>query len=713
MTTFTGTSGDDNITGTSGDDTFDMRQAGNDTVQGAAGNDLFLFGGFLTAADSIDGGAGADVLRLAGDYSAGLTLGATTLVNVETIQLNAGDSYNITTNDANVAAGTTMKVDAHTLGAGDSLTFNGTAESDGKFQITGGAGNDNLTGGANKDIFILTSGGIDFANGRDGDDLFQMGATFTAAEQINGGSGNDTVQLAGDYTGTHAVVFNSTSMTNVETLQLAAGNSYNLTTNDATVATGTTMTIDASALGAGDVLTFNGGAESNGYFDVIGGAGNDVITGGNASGITTGDTYDLSHGGNDTVTGGTGFNTFLMGAALTAADTLDGGTGTSGDNIIVLNGDYSGANAVTLSASTITNFVEFQFDDGHDYSITENNGNVASGKSMEVLATGVSAGHTVIFNGAAETNGFFNFFGGHGTDVFTGGAKSDSFVGIGGTDTFNGGGGTDTFLITGLIAADKIDGGTGNDVLTIRGSTEIVFTATTATNLHEITFQQNSDVGGGPDTFDITTNDATVAAGVTLEVNGRNAPVNGVLTFNGSAETDGHFSFFNSGGIDTLTGGALSDTFNMLMPDSYTVTGGGGADLFEAINPNNHHVVEAFDYNAVSDSTSANYDTITGANFVNTVFHTSGIGGATTGVDTAVTTGSLSTATFDSDLATDVGAGQLAAHHAVLFTANAGTLSGQTFLVIDENGTAGYQAGADLVIDITGAVGTLSTSDFS
>ncbi len=77
-----------------------------------------------------------------------------------------------------------------------------------------------------------------------------------------------------------------------------------------------------------------------------------------------------------------------------------------------------------------------------------------------------------------------------------------------------------------------------------------------------------------------------------------------------------------------------------------------------------------------------------------------------------MTTGALSTATFDSDLASDVGAGQMAAHHAVLFTADAGTLSGHTFLVVDENGTAGYQAGADLVIDVTGATGTLTTANF-
>ncbi len=114
---------------------------------------------------------------------------------------------------------------------------------------------------------------------------------------------------------------------------------------------------------------------------------------------------------------------------------------------------------------------------------------------------------------------------------------------------------------------------------------------------------------------------------------------------------------------------------------------------------------EKYVYTAVSDSTSVHYDTFQGLTFSGETFVTSRAGAATTGVDAAVTTGTLSTASFDTDLAAAVGTGQMAAHHAVMFTASAGTLSGHTFLVVDENGTAGYQAGADLVIDVTGATG--------
>jgi hypothetical protein len=40
------------------------------------------------------------------------------------------------------------------------------------------------------------------------------------------------------------------------------------------------------------------------------------------------------------------------------------------------------------------------------------------------------------------------------------------------------------------------------------------------------------------------------------------------------------------------------------------------------------------------------------------------------------------------------------------------TLAGQTFLIADLNGTAGYQANADLVIHLTGATGTLAATTF-
>jgi hypothetical protein len=80
-----------------------------------------------------------------------------------------------------------------------------------------------------------------------------------------------------------------------------------------------------------------------------------------------------------------------------------------------------------------------------------------------------------------------------------------------------------------------------------------------------------------------------------------------------------------------------------------------------------------------------------------------------------VSAGRLATATFDANLATAIGANQLHAGDAVLFNPSTGNLAGHAFLIVDENGVAGYQAGQDLVIDITGAtnLAQFSTADFA
>ena len=147
---------------------------------------------------------------------------------------------------------------------------------------------------------------------------------------------------------------------------------------------------------------------------------------------------------------------------------------------------------------------------------------------------------------------------------------------------------------------------------------------------------------------------------------------------------------------NTLVGGAGDDVITGLGRND-TLTGAGGADTFV--------------YTAVSDSMGRGYDTLTDFNASADVID---LWFQVTGVDTAITSGSLSPLTFDSNLASTVGAAKLAGHHAVLFTPNAGMLSGKTFLIVDANGVAGYQANADLVILLGNAssLAGLTAADF-
>jgi Ca2+-binding RTX toxin-like protein len=309
--TWTGTGGgdlrgnvlDNILTGGVGNDFVRAQDGGNDTVNLGAGNDAVIFGASYTSLDVVDGGTGKDQVGLQGDYSGGVTLG--TLTGVETLAIMTHSdarfgggsaslfSYNIVAPDSTVAAGTQLMINASTLEAGENLTFDGHAETDGSFFIYGGKGVDTLTGGSGQDVFF-------FAEDR-----------FAATDHVDGGAGLDAMVLRGNYT----LTLSGTSIVNVETVVLNSGSdarfyaagtpfSYDITTADDTVAAGATMTFNGGQLNASETLHFDGSLETNGNFRLFGGSANDVIKGGAGN--------DLIYGGlgQDDLTGGGGADTF-------------------------------------------------------------------------------------------------------------------------------------------------------------------------------------------------------------------------------------------------------------------------------------------------------------------------------------------------------------------------------------------------------------------
>ena len=137
------------------------------------------------------------------------------------------------------------------------------------------------------------------------------------------------------------------------------------------------------------------------------------------------------------------------------------------------------------------------------------------------LTAPVTAGGTVSITGSAgndsllgDINDRNTIEGGAGDDTITGGSAADSLVGSAGIDSITGGGGNDTILagdgadtlfIT-VAAADtlSVDGGAGNDVVTVTG-----FDQLNATDIIR--------GGDGVDTFSVAVvnNTATAGAGVT------------------------------------------------------------------------------------------------------------------------------------------------------------------------------------------------------
>jgi len=651
-----GSQGNDVFTGNGLANVFDMSGGAVDTVSGGAGDDTVVMGFQLTADDKIDGGTGVDTVTLKGDYSqswSALTLAATTMVNVEVLTMAAGYSYKLTMNNANVAAGQTLTVDASALYAANTLTFDGSAETDGFFAIKGGAGKDTIV----------------------------MGAVLKASDKIDGGGGLDKVALNGDYS--HGLTFSSTTMVHVEDLVLGAGYSYKLTTNNATVAAGQTLTVDGSALGAASGLTFDGSAETDGKFVLLGGAGKDSLTSGAGDDTVAGGAGDdqliANTGGNDTVLGGDGNDTIRMGAELTAADSIDGGTG---NDTVWLYGNYAG---LTFSATTMVNVETLILGSSHSYTLTTNDATVAALQTLTVDGSALKAGDVLIFDGSVETDGRFALLGGAGNDVLTGGAGADHFdLTKGGNDIANGGDGDDTFDFGAtLTSADHVDGGAGNDKVTLNGdySAGLTFSATTMVNVESLALT-------GAHGYALTMSDATVAAGQVLTMTGKT--LTHALIFDGSAEQDGSFVVIGGKGDDTLIGGARGDTLSGGSGND-TILGGGGGDVLTGGSGHN-----SFVYDAVVDSTGPGFDTISQFNVKSDMID---LWFQVTGLDHTVSSGALTQGSFDANLAAALGADQLHAGHAVLFAPTSGDYVGETFLVVDANGIAGYQAGQDLVIE--------------
>jgi len=398
-----------------------------------------------------------------------------------------------------------------------------------------------------------------------------------------------------------------------------------------------------------------------GFSNVTGGSGDDVIHGSADANLLAG------AAGNDTISGGAGDDTLMGG---TGNDTLDGGSGRDTADY----SDSTGGVVVDLRISGPQN--------------------VGGGQGSDTLTsienlTGSEYGDTLV--------------GTSGANVLDGRGGNDMLdASAGGNDTVLGGDGNDTILFGAkFTAADSVDGGDGNDTLVLKGdySAGVIFGAQTLSNVETILLTAGHSYG-------LTINDATVGSGATLHVDGSALHSGDALVFDGGAESDGRFAISGGAGADILTGGAQSDSLysgggNDILRGGGggdQLKGGGGADLYL--------------YGGVSESTGAGFDTIIGFDFQ------SGdrfdLPGAVTAIDSAVNGGALSYIAFDSDLSTALGSAHLAAGHAVLFTPDSGELAGDTFLVVDANGQAGYQSQADFVFLLSAPqnLESLGASDF-
>jgi len=182
--------------------------------------------------------------------------------------------------------------------------------------------------------------------------------------------------------------------------------------------------------------------------------------------------------------------------------------------------------------------------------------------------------------------------------------------------------------------------------------------------------------------YNLVAPDALVQRGQVLSVSAATLGEQDHFLFEGSAESDGSYFILGSGGGDTIIGGGGNDR----------IVGRGGGDLLAGGGGR-----DTFAYFGASDSTGSNYDTLGGFDAASDKID---LVGTVAGFHAPVESGSLSLATFNTDLAAALGG--LGASQAAWFAPDAGDLAGQIFLIVDANGVAGYQEGEDYVFAVSG-----------
>ncbi|MCW5738418.1 MAG: sulfatase-like hydrolase/transferase [Enhydrobacter sp.] len=249
---------------------------------------------------------------------------------------------------------------------------------------------------------------------------------------------------------------------------------------------------------------------------------------------------------------------------------------------------------------------------------------------------------------------------------------------------------------------DSVVGSTGRDELSLKGdySAGLTFGSGSLVSIDKLA------VGAGFD-YRLTTRDANVTAGALLNISANRLGAGDDVTVNGSAEADGRLEFRGGAGINTFIGGQGNDIFHASSGQD-VLAGGGGADRF-LLGGGADYVLA---YASASESTGSGYDTVDG--FDAAAGHFLLWDDLTVdAIDAPITKGTLQTGSaFDRQLEAAVDGSRLLAHHAALFTPDAGNLAGNSFLVVDINGTAGYQAGQDLVVRLVSPTGSITASNF-
>jgi Ca2+-binding RTX toxin-like protein len=559
--TITGGAGNDIIATGGENDSINGGSGGNDSITAGDGNDTINMAGALTYQDSIDGGVGTDVLRVS---AAVADVDFTNVKLVETLTVDGNVSATLGT--IAQAAGI-VTVNAFTTASAINASTYTSA-----IRMNASATNvtETMTGGSGDDTFNFATSG-----------------TLTGADVIAGGTGNDTILVGNAAAGavTAAVDFDNATAIEKITLGSASGNAAStaetigLTIDALTLTTAQTVIIDASVItDSNDAVTItNSASTTTTKFNILGGAGNDVLAGSNAADTIEGGSGNDSITGNtgaDVLTGGAGSDAFIY--ALTASTQAatdritDFASGTDKIQItaatVAANAtvDYSSkgtaANAVDAMGLLSSKVGEYYFNTTTGTMVLDTDGNgLLQSTDFAIGLTGLTAiGALDVEVTITDAAGAESITTGSGNDTVnmtdTTANKADSINAGAGDDTIN-----TVRASLNDTTSDTIVGGAGNDTLNIGGTagTIAVFgtdaALATVENININTAGSTLDLSAQTEAFNVTMVSTASTAGVTL----------------GSA-------------AHTVTGGSGADTVTVgtraILLAAASINGGAGTD---------------------------------------------------------------------------------------------------------------------------------------
>ena len=560
------------ITGGTGNDSINISAVTGDVnVALGAGNDTVTVTSNLTATDTIGGGDGtADVLSTTAAIAEGYTAPTTrTITGFEQLTLSTASSAGVTLTTANVDTGITR---VNMAGTGGASGITGPA---GAFTVTttaalGGTLTLTDTGTAITDSVTLTNSGVSNANVFAGQAVTSTGyetltinvgsaSTTNAAAQTLG-----TVTVTVDTGGASAVNFTGANSVSAGAISATTINASGMTGNGTFSNTSASVSSNITGTANNDALVGSTLADT-----LSGGAGNDTLTGGT---------------GIDRLTGGSGADTFVFGANtsasvfsnLTASDTItDFVAGTDklsiGQTMNAFLGNYASLSAAQAAATL----------DGRTslgYFVTADN------TLYVVAAPGSSpvATDTAIVFTAGTVTGLSNTDFGIGAQG-TGNTVSLTAASANVSNSVSTRANTTTSSVDDAISStaafmvgSTIDGGAGNDTLTITDVTAALDISSVVSNVERIVLTAgNTGTLTLPSTNGLGVSSGSSTAAISVAQGGGSQTVTAATSGTTTVAMAGASSSVSSSG----TGAVTVTAFGSATGQTVTTTGSGAATV--------------------------------------------------------------------------------------------------------------------------------------